>query len=323
MGATNSFHSLQNNSTSIKLDNPRIYYPGDIVTGTLHYKHTDDQKEPISIDLIGEFGFTAPYSSVLNQTATDYDYHLPFFNVSTSSITDGEKFALCLDEELPPSINLLIGTCPCIQYYLQVNLNKGHQHRQYIVVCPRVSIPRSIIKSQDFEAANHKEMHLSGTVDRNWVLPGDTLHITFEIKNPHHKHIRYINGNIFMKGEFTEAECHGKIMDFVVDNVRDTNEEHITTAVSLKIPSHYLPPTFTYLQDHDEFYINISYWIVIEMHVRGLFNTISTTIPLCIGFEPENINFDELYKPEHHHGITVHHRTNDTSLKQHRRHSRS
>jgi hypothetical protein len=60
--------------------------------------------------------------------------------------------------------------------------------------------------------------------------------------------------------------------------------------------------------------ININYWIVIEMHIRGLFNGVSTTIPLSIGFEPENITFDEQYKPDRHH-------TKHTSSKHHRRHN--
>ncbi len=316
MGSTSSFHSLQSNDASIELDNEHLYYPGEVVSGTLHLKHKNALIEPISIDLIGEIGFIVGFYSVCAQSASSYDDHIPFFKVSTLSITDGEKFSLCLNEELPPTVNLGVGTYPYIQYFFQVNLSKTKQHRHYIIVCPRVSIPRSIIQSQQFNASNHKEIFLSGSVDRDWVLPGQTLQINIKITNPHHKYIKYIHGNIFMKSEFTKKEYTEKVLDFIVNNVVDTNKEYITDDISLTIPSRYLPPTFTYTNDQYQFDININYWIVIEMHVRGLFNSVSTTIPLSIGFERENITFDEQYKPDRQH-------TNDISLKHHRRHNSS
>jgi len=303
MGATSSFRSLRSTDASIELDNAHIYHPGEIVSGTLHLNRRGAKNEPVSIDLIGEFGFTVLHDSVYYQGAVTNEYHMRLFKVSVLSIRDGENFALSLDEQLPLSINLVIGIYPYIRYFLQVNMSKSEQHRHYIIVCPRVPIPRSVVQSEDFAAANRKEMHLSGTMDRDWVLPGETVHITFQIKNPHNKHIRFINGNIFMEGEFKEANYHEKVMDFHVKNISDTCEEHITGAASLTIPSRYLPPTFNYINDQHKLHINISYWIIIEMHVRGLFNTISTTIPISIGFEPENIIFDEQYNPEHHHGI--------------------
>jgi hypothetical protein len=57
MGAARSFHFLQSDDASIELDNPHIYSPGDIVSGTLHLKHRDAHSEPVSIDLIGEIDY--------------------------------------------------------------------------------------------------------------------------------------------------------------------------------------------------------------------------------------------------------------------------
>jgi hypothetical protein len=119
-----------------------------------------------------------------------------------------------------------------------------------------------------------------------------------------------------MRGELTKAECSQKIMDFSANDVGDTREEHIAGAISVTIPSCYLTPTFTYKSDQHDFHVNISYWILIEIHVRGVFNSLQTTIPLSIGFEPENITFEELSKPQHHQAISFCHHTNNTSVQQ-------
>jgi hypothetical protein len=253
MGSTSSFHSLQSNDASIELDKEHLYYPGEAVSGTLHLKHENVLIEPISIDLIGEIGFIVGFYSVYAQSASSYDDHILFFKASTLSITNGEKFSLCLNEELPPTVNLEVGTYPYIRYFLKVNLSKTKQHRHYIIVCPRVSIPRSIIQSQQFNAAHHNEIFLSGSVDRNWVLPGQTLQINIQITNPHHKYIKYIQGNIFMISEFNKKEYTEKVIDFIVNNIVNTNEEYITDGISLTIPSRYLPPTFTYTNDQHKF----------------------------------------------------------------------
>jgi hypothetical protein len=324
MGSTSSFHSLQSNDASIQLDNEHVYYPGDCVSGTLQMKHKDEKNEVVSIDLIGEFAFTVALNSVFTQNAADYDYHLPFFKVSTLSLKNGEKFSLLLCEDLPPSINLRINTYPCIRYFVQINLIKNKQHRYYIIVCPRVSVPRSIVQSQQFHSSKDEEIYLSGTVDRDWILPGETLHITFQINNPNHKQIKLIKGNIFMKGQFTKADCSEKVTDFIADNVIDTNEEHINGTISINIPSRYFPPTFIYSDDQQNFSMNTSYWILIEIHVTALFNTIHATIPLSMGYEHENIIFDKQFNPQHHHRISFRRHSINNSLKHHRRrHSKS
>jgi hypothetical protein len=187
MGAARSFHFLQSDDASIELDNPHIYSPGDIVSGTLHLKHRDAHSEPVSIDLIGEIDYIVASASAFGCSTNEY--HVPFFKVSALSIMDGKKFALCLDEQLPPSVNLVLESYPCIRYSLQVNLSKTKQHRHYLVVCPRVAISRLTVQSLNFDAVDHSDMQLSGSVNRYWILPGETLQITFQIKNPNHKHV--------------------------------------------------------------------------------------------------------------------------------------
>jgi hypothetical protein len=112
MGATSSFRSLRSTDASIELDNAHIYYPGELVSGTLHLNRRGAKNQPVSIDLIGEFGFTVLHNSVYYQGAVSNESHMRLFKASTLSIRDGEKFALCLDEQLPLSVNLAIGIYP-------------------------------------------------------------------------------------------------------------------------------------------------------------------------------------------------------------------
>jgi hypothetical protein len=126
-----------------------------------------------------------------NGASSTTHHHLPFFRVSKAPIMDGEKFDLCLDQNLPPSVNLRKGVYPYIRYLLQVNLSKTKTHRHWIIVCPRAVIPRSTIRPIYFDVFNKKEMRLKGAINLEWMLPGDKFQIEFRIDNPCHEHIKY------------------------------------------------------------------------------------------------------------------------------------
>jgi hypothetical protein len=58
-----------------------------------------------------------------------------------------------------------------------------------------------------------------------------------------------------------------------------------------------LPSTFSYKDDKNSFDISIEYWVVIEAHIHGVNTSLRNAIRLMIGFEPDNIIFDDLSSP--------------------------
>jgi hypothetical protein len=279
---------------NIKLDKKsHLYAPGETVSGTVFFNNLRNRNGVISIDLIGEVGYTTTSSSGNGAAGTTH-YHFPFFIASKESITNGEKFDLCLDENLPPSVNLTKGVYPYIRYLLQVNLSKNSKHRHWIIVCPRTVIPRSNINPVYFDAFNRKEMRLVGSIDLEWILPGDKFQIEFRISNPKHEPIKYMDGTIIMRAKLKGGEYSKKVMDIIIDGVYHTNEENITGSIPLVFPFNYFPPTCNYTNDTHTFHANIEYWVILEVHLKGTIHNLRTSVPLMVGFEPENIAFNEV-----------------------------
>ncbi len=294
MGGAASVDQEQSTDVKIKLDKKtHLYVPGETVSGTVLFKNFRHHNGVISIDLIGEVGYAITGSSGTGAAGTTH-YHFPFFKVSKASIVDGEKFDLCLDENLPPSVNLTKGVYPYIRYLLQVNLSENNKHRHWIIVCPRSVIPRSTIHSVYFDASNRKEMRLVGSIDVEWVLPGDKFQIQFRIDNPNHEPIKYMDGCIIMRAKLLGGEYSSKVMDIIVDSVHDTTEEHITGSIPLVFPLDYFPPTCNYTNDMDTFHVIVEYVVILEVHLKGVLHNLKTSVPLLVGFKPENISFNEV-----------------------------
>lgn len=301
MGVATSVDQQQSTDVSIKLDKrSHLFLPGETVSGTVYFNQWRHRNGVISIDLIGEVGYTTTNSSGNGAAGTTH-YQYPFFKVSKASIMDGEKFDLCLDQNLPPSVNLRKGVYPYIRYLLQVNLSKTKKHRHWIVICPRMIMPRSAIHPVYFDAFNKKEMRLVGSIDQEWILPGDRFQIEFRINNPNHEPIKYMDGTIIMRAKFKGGEYSEKVMDIIVDNVHDTTAEQLTDSIPLVFPFNYYPPTCNHTNDTHTFYVNIEYWVVLEVHLRGALHNLKATAPLMVGFEPDNIAFNELSKADQQH----------------------
>jgi hypothetical protein len=302
MGASESvdFQLNANMYTDIKIEldkEKQWYIPGEAVTGTLSIGQQHLHKGTLSIDLIGELGYTMNYSTDTNAVRTAY-HRFPFFTVSKASITNGEKFEFRLDKNLPPSVNTEKDTYPYIRYALQINLSRTNKHRHWIIVCPRIVIPKSNIHSVFFDAFNRKQMRLTGSINLEWVLPGDRFQFEYKIYNPNQELIKYMDGNISMRAKIKGIEYTEKIMDIIVDDVKETSEDQITGMVPLTLPVRYFPPTFSYKDAKNTFNVSIEYFFTIEVHVHGVNTSLRTAIPLMIGFEPENITFDELTSPD-------------------------
>lgn len=306
MGVATSVDQQQSTDVTIKLDKKsHLFLPGETVSGTVFFNQLRHHNGEISIDLIGEVAYTMTNSSGNGAAGTTH-YQYPFFKVSKASITDGEKFDLSLDQNLPPSVNLKKGVYPYIRYLLQVNLSKTNKHRYWIIVCPRVIMPRSTIHPVYFDVFNRKEMHLVGSIDREWILPGDRFQIELRIQNPNHEPIKYVDGSIIMRAKFKGGEYSEKVMDIIVDSVHDTTKEQLTDSIPLVFPFNYYPPTGTYTNDTHTFYANIEYWVILEVHLKGALHNLKTTVPLMIGFEPDKIAFNELSKADQKHHSTGH-----------------
>jgi hypothetical protein len=298
MGAIESsdlqFHTNIDTGIEIKLDKKlHSYVPGETVSGTLSINQPRHQNETLSIDLIGELGYTMNYSTDINTTRITY-HRYPFFTVSKVSIRDGEKFDLRLDEKLPPSVNAEAETYPYVRYVLQVNLSRAKKHRHWVVVSPRIATPPSNIQPVYFDAFNRKQIRLVGSLDLEWVLPGDRFKVEFKITNPNHEYIKHVDGNITMRAKLKGIEYTEKVMDFVIEDVQDTTDDQITGMVPLTVPVRYFPPTFSYKNDMNTFFVNVEYWITITVHVQGVNTSMKANIPIMLGYEPENITFNEV-----------------------------
>jgi hypothetical protein len=289
MGVAMSGDQQQDKNVSIELDKTtHLYVPGETVSGTVFFNQLHHHNGVISIDLIGEVGCTMA-NSIGNDAASTIHYRFSFFTVSKASITDGEKFDLCLDENLPPSVNLRKGVYPYIRYLLQVNLSKTNKHRHWIIVCPRFVIPQSTIHPIYFDVFNHREVRLVGSIDLEWLLPGDKFQVEYQISNPNHVPIKYMDGSIIMQAKFKGGEYSEKVMDIIINNVYHTTEDEVTGIVPLVLPLNYFPPTCNYTNDTDPFHVIIEYWLVLEIHIKAALHNLKTRVPLIIGFEPDKI----------------------------------
>jgi hypothetical protein len=294
MGAATSGDHQQSTDVSIKLDKKtHLYLPGETVSGTVSFDEYRHRKGVISIDLIGEVGYRMTNSRGGGMTATT-DYSFPFFGASKAPIRDGEKFDLHLDENLPPSVNLVKGTFPYIRYILQVNLSKTNKHRHWIIVCPRVITSRSAINPVYFDALHSTHTRLLGSINLESVLPGEKFEIDFKINNPNHEQIKYIDGRIVMRAKFSGGEFSEKVMNVNIHHVHDTDEEEITGLVPLAIPFNYFPPTFSYTNDTHTFHVTIDYLVILEAHIKNSLKTLKAKIPLMVGFDPDKIEFNEV-----------------------------
>jgi hypothetical protein len=308
MGLATSLNQHHNTDVNIKLDRTsHLFLPGETVSGTVVFDQSRRRNGVISIDLIGEVAYKITNSSGKGATSTTR-YRLPFFKVSKASIRDGEHFDLSLDENLPPSVNLRKGVYPYIRYLLQVNLSKTKTHRHWIIVCPRAVIPRSTIHPVYFNAFNKKEMNLKGSIDLEWILPGQKFQIEFHINNPGHEHIKYMDGSIIMRARFSGTEYSEKVMDIIIDNVHDTSDEQISDLIPLVFPFNYYPPTSNY--NKQTLHVTIEYSVILAVHIKGALHTLKTSVPLAVGFEPEKIAFNEVSvadqkRTRHFHGTRI------------------
>jgi hypothetical protein len=289
----------------IELDKQKQWYvPGETVSGTLFIGQQYLQKGSVSIDLIGELGYTMNYSTDTNSVRTAY-HRFAFFTVSKSSITNEEKFNFRLDDNLPPSVNVDKDTYPYIRYAVQVNLSRVNKHRHWIIVCPRVIIPQTNIHPVYFDAFNRKQMRLTGSISVEWILPGERFQLEYKIYNQNQELIKHMDGNISMRAKIRGIEYNEKVMDFVIDDIQETRDDQITGMIPLMFPLRYFPPTFKYKDAKNTLNVHVEYWVTIEVHVHGMNTSLRAAVPLMIGFEPENITFDNLMSPDQHRFSTI------------------
>jgi hypothetical protein len=306
MGASESsdiqFTNTNTDATIILDKKTQWYIPGETVSGTVSINVP--QTKSISLDLMGEVGYTMNYSTDTNAVRTAY-HRLPFFTVSKADIKDGDKFELQLNEHLPPSVNTDKDTYPYIRYLLQVNFSRTNKYRHWIIVCPRVVINRANIHPVHFDAFNRKQMRVVCSLDQEWILPGDKFQLEYKLTNPNQEFVKRIDGYVSMKAKVRGIDYNEKIMDFFMDDVYDTRDNQVTGMISLSLPVQYFPPTFYYLNDQTRFQVSIEYCLTLEVHVEGVNTSLRTTVPLMVGFEPENVTFNDVITPDQHRSSTI------------------
>ena len=307
MGASESvdlqFNTNTNTDATIVLDKKKQWYiPGETVSGTVSINVP--QNKSISLDLIGEVGYTMNYSTDTNAVRTAY-HRLPFFTASKADIKDGDKFELRLEENLPPSVNTDKDTYPYIRYLLQVSFSRTHKYRHWIIVCPRVVINRANIHPVHFDAFNRKQMRVVCSLNQEWILPGDRFQVEYKVTNPNQECVKRMDGNISMKAKVRGIDYNEKILDFFFDDVYNTRDDQITGMVAVSLPVQYFPPTFSYVNNKTGFQVSIQYCLTVEVHVDGVNTSLRSTVPLMVGFEPENVTFSDIISPEQPRSSTI------------------
>ncbi|CAF1379355.1 unnamed protein product [Adineta ricciae] len=326
MGASEStdlpFYDTANTDATIVLEKPIQWYtPGETVSGKVSINIP--WSKPISLDLMGEVGYTMTYSTDTNMVRVAY-HRMPFFTVTKTDVNDGDKFELKLAEELPPSVNTEKNSYPYIRYLIQVNFSRTHKSRYWIIVCPRVVLNRANIRPVHFDAFNRKQMRLVCSIDQEWVLPGDQLQIEYKITNQNQELIKSMDGNISMKAIVRGIDYNETILNFVIDDVYDTKDDYVSGMTRISLPTQYFPPSFSYFNEKTRFRVHIEYLLSVDVHVEGVNTSLKTTVPLMIGFEPENITFNEVMSPNQHRlSVTSLHKKRHSRLRHFSRFSHS
>ncbi|CAF1488590.1 unnamed protein product [Adineta ricciae] len=126
----------------------------------------------------------------------------------------------------------------------------------------------------------------------------DQLQLDYKVMNPNQEVIKSMDGNISMKAVVRGIDYNEKIMNFLIDDVYDTKDDHISGMIRISLPTQYFPPSFSYFNEKTRFRVNTEYFLSVDVHVDGINTSLKTTVPLTIGFEPEHITFNEVISPD-------------------------
>ncbi|CAF0795667.1 unnamed protein product [Adineta steineri] len=305
-----------------------FYFTDEVVSGTVALNITEGKVEAdeIYIQMTGEIGYTTEKrvvrdknghiimtGTITNSTdrityETEY-HHIPFYSAKAifAQPEAGQKHVVCtegeylwpfeipIDDYLPPTINQP-ESYPHVRYYLQVVIDKpwykpNTKETEYITVFPKVSLLHNpqYLQTITFENHNRKDITLTGTLNKSAYVPGEIIHITFDIENPQRAVIKSIVLSMLQSYRIGQNSRGYNIFQTTLPNIMKSKDEHIKQTYDVQIPSITLPPSYQFQGGISKVaFVNNNYMLKFVVKVEGMFTNFDIDIPIVVGTEVDS-----------------------------------
>ncbi|CAF4206586.1 unnamed protein product [Adineta steineri] len=323
-----------NSSTlTINFDRTNLFYFTDeVVSGTVALNITEGKIEAdeIYLQMTGEIGYTTQKQVVRQKNGqkttgmssnstgriayeTEY-HHVPFYSIKSifAHPKAGQKqvvytqgkhlwpFGIPLTNYLPPTINQP-ESYPHVRYYLQVVIDKpwyksNTREAKCITVFPKVNLLHNpqYLQTITFRNHNRKDITLTGTLNKSAYVPGETIHMTFDIENPQRIVIKSIVLSILQSYQIGQSSGGHIIFQTTLPNIMKSKDQHIKQTFDVQIPSITLPSTYQFQGGTSKTaFVNNNYMLKFAIKVEGMFTNFDIDIPIIVGTE---VNSDKRHQ---------------------------
>ncbi|CAF3729409.1 unnamed protein product [Rotaria sp. Silwood1] len=292
-----------------------FYYAGENVTGTISF-HNAEKKltlTNVSLGFIGEIGYTGHKThqscDSMGNVHTENrvgEHQLPFIhthiqfthskdNENKITLEHGQHswpFEFTLSDDLPPSSGSLTSSFPYIKYYMRISVTQlWHKFKKTqtfpLIIFPRINILHFNRDKQAIAVYNRNHLHVRARVDRQSILPDESISLDINLNNENRLTIKGIEAILIQKQKI-DRNHHSQVIfkeDLPIsENFTETQFHEI---FDLQKPSTQLPPTYDYTASCSDLSIHtsITYELNIKVKVHEWHNQIDLIIPIVIGTE--------------------------------------
>jgi len=289
-----------------------VYFTDEPLSGVVKWINQNGtiRTKEIYVMFIGEIAYKTQEvvsTGTFASTIRARHHHIQFYSSKVSlakAQSEEEKivfpqgeyswpFQFFIADHVPPTVNLS-QHYPHIRYYLQVGIEKfrykpNTKELRHVTVFPRISLLQNPqwLQPTLFAEQNRKEISLRAIINKIGLVPGEPVELTIEIDNPRAMLIKSITFSIYQSLKFDASLRRQTVLEVKLKDFEDVNRRQIQKTFSVRTDALVLPPSYEYQGGIERLiFVQIRYFLRLDVKVAGLFADFDLVIPLIVGTEP-------------------------------------